>query len=346
VKTKKLLLTGSTINPVHLRNYYFLVRDYFDEVLIVGTHKVDFCESVTLNFSLKNPLSIMKSIKSLKKIMSDFKPSVIHAHQANSVGFITSLANKKKIPQVITTWGDDVLIFPKKNFVFRMLARISLNYSHAITADAQIMKTAIEEFVGRKDVVVANFGIDIDQIEPVAKENIIYSNRLHDPLYNIDQLILGVKEFLKKNTSWKLIIAGNGSMTEYLKELAEQNLPAESYEFVGFVSSEKNQSNFLKSTIFISIPNTDGTAISLLEAMAFGCLPILSDLPANKEWVTDGVNGIIVKDKNLSNALNQAMTIDRSKVQEINHSIIVKRATKQANRSLFYAIYDNLLKDK
>ena len=46
--------------------------------------------------------------------------------------------------------------------------------------------------------------------------------------------------------------------------------------------------------MFISLPESDSVAVSVLEAMAYGCIPLLSDLPANRELVRDGENGVIV----------------------------------------------------
>ncbi|HBE80849.1 MAG TPA: glycosyl transferase family 1, partial [Firmicutes bacterium] len=45
------------------------------------------------------------------------------------------------------------------------------------------------------------------------------------------------------------------------------------------------------SHLMVSIPKSDGTPVSLLEAMAAGCLPVLADLPVYHDWITDGVNG-------------------------------------------------------
>ena len=39
---------------------------------------------------------------------------------------------------------------------------------------------------------------------------------------------------------------------------------------------------------------SDSVSVSLLEAMAHGCIPLLSDLPANREWVGDGDNGLVI----------------------------------------------------
>lgn len=340
---KKLLLIGSTINPVHLRNYFHLIEGYFDEVLIVGTHTVDFCKSVAIDFRIKNPLKLNQSVRQLRKLMVEFNPTIVHVHQANSFGYITSLANKGRFPQVLTTWGDDVLIFPNKNFLFRRLVRTSLLSSDAITADAEIMKKAIHQFIGNKPVEVINFGIELQNLTNISKENILYSNRLHDDLYNIDQIIQGAVYFLKSNPTWKLRIAGKGSNTEKLKQQVTDLNLNDQVEFVGFLAPAENLENYLKSKIYISIPNTDGTSISLLEAMAYGCLPVVSDLPANREWITDGENGIVVSDHNLEQSLELAMQLDPIKVASRNHEIIEARATKHANRTRFIAIYEHLI---
>ena len=41
-------------------------------------------------------------------------------------------------------------------------------------------------------------------------------------------------------------------------------------------------------------------AVSVLEAMAHGCIPLLSDLPANRELVDAGQNGLIVAEAGLA----------------------------------------------
>lgn len=340
---KKLLLIGSTSNPVHIKNYYFLVKDYFDEVLIVGTHPVDFCESIVLNFSIKNPFAVVFNVCKLRRIMKKFNPSIVHAHQANSVGFISGLANKNRYPHVLTTWGDDVLIFPKKGPVFRMLARISLKYADAITADAKSMEEAIHLFYKKVDVTIANFGIEIFENTTVSRENIIYSNRLHSDLYNIDKVILGCRDFLKNNSDWKLIVAGAGTNTEQLKELANKLDLGTQIEFVGFLNPIENRTNYLRSKIYVSIPNTDGTSVSLLEAMAYGCIPLVSDLPSNREWITDGENGLIVNDFNVAEALIKVATLDSQRAIRKNKEIIEQRAGKKSNRDKFQAIYNRLL---
>jgi glycosyltransferase involved in cell wall biosynthesis len=344
-KFDKLLLIGSTINPVHVKNYFYLIKDHFNEIEIVGSHEIDFCKHHLINFQVSNPIKLIGNILRLRKIIKTYNPTFIHVHQANSIGFITSLANKKRFPQVLTTWGDDVLIFPKKNFFFRLLTKTSIKYSDALTADAEIMGTAIAEFTGRKDTVIANFGIDFDFSKLLPKENIIYSNRLHDPLYNIDKIIEGTIPFLEKNPSWILVVAATGILTNKLIEIANKSNVKEQIKFVGFLNRNENTNYYLRSRIYISIPNTDGTSISLLESMAYGTIPVVSNLPANKEWIVSKDNGIVVDSVSIFEALNSAIELDEEIVREKNKEIINQKATKSVNREKFLSIYSKLLND-
>lgn len=339
---KKLVLIGSTVNPVHIKNFYNLVKDYFDDVLIIGTNTVDFCNSKSINFSLKNPLKVAQSIKELREILVEYNPTIIHVHQANSIAFITSLANNKRFPQVLTTWGDDVLINPYRSKLHRFITSFSIKKSDRITADAKSMMDSIHNFYGKIPVEILNFGIDLDTNPTIQKENIIYSNRLHNDLYNIDKIITGCVPFLNQHPDWKLIIAATGDNTEYLKDLAANSSVADQIEFVGFLNAADNKANYFKAKIYVSIPNTDGTAMSLLESLAYGCIPVVSDLPSNKEWVTNGVNGII-NVSTLSNSINEALQLDYNKVASINKTIIYERATKDANRKGFIRIYEELI---
>ncbi|MDB4088371.1 glycosyltransferase family 4 protein [Flavobacteriales bacterium] len=341
---KKLMLIGSGGKSVHLENYYNLIKDYFDEILVVtDTHTdVSFCKYVTVGFSLRDPFQTFKNIRKLRKIIKDFSPSIIHVHQANSYTYITSKANKGKTPQVLTTWGSDVLLLPQQGRLFKKIVMYSLTKSDYVTADANFMAEAINKLV-KKDVLIANFGIDIENIDIPSKKKFIYSNRLHNPLYRVDKIIEGFSEFKKSNPDWKLIIGANGSETELLKKLAKDLLPKDSYEFIGFVNQEENKKRYLEAMIWISNPESDGTAISLLEAMSYGCIPVVSNLPANKEWINNEENGIIINDS-IAQSLEQAKVLPLVKVQKLNQSIIETRATKKVNKEKFISLYNKILK--
>lgn len=340
---KKLLLIGGTSGSVHIKNYFHLIRDLFDDVLIVSNEEVDFCPSKVLSFSLKNPVAVKKSIKALSEIISTYNPTVIHAHQANSFSFITVKANKKKIPLVVTAWGSDVLTVPQKGFLYRYIVKTALKGADAITTDAAFIGKSIAALGISKKVDIINFGVDLmEGNNRPEKEQVIYSNRLHKDLYNIDAIIKAFSK-LPKNNNYKLVIGANGTNTDELKAQV-QRLDIESkVNFIGFVNAHENFENYQRAKIWVSVPNSDGTAVSLLEAMAYGCIPIVSDLPANREWITDGLNGIIVTNNDLEDGMLKAMAMNQAEVARLNRDIINKKATKSICRELFKTVYKTVI---
>jgi glycosyltransferase involved in cell wall biosynthesis len=166
---------------------------------------------------------------------------------------------------------------------------------------------------------------------------------MHEPLYRIEDILIAFKAFCK-DMNGHLILAGKGSLTENLKAYTNQQLLTNQVTFTGFVTKTQNKANYLKSKFFISIPKSDGTSISLLEAMAYGCIPMLSDIPANREWVEDGKNGIIIgRTEPLSKAIKRGLELDAENVQHYNRELINQRATKSANAELFKRIYSRML---
>lgn len=341
--SKKLLLIGGSKGNVHLLNYYNLISKYFTEILVVSDFEFEGCPSRLLQFEFKSPLTLFRNVKALRKVIRTFQPDLIHVHQANAYGFVTALANQSKVPMALTTWGSDVLTLPHKSILHRWMVKYILKSAKEITADAGYMVTAIQQLIGHKEVLIANFGVELSTTDTsTERANLIYSNRMHEPLYQINQIILQANTFLSNNPGWVLQLAASGSQTTKLQELAQHNLPVGSYAFLGFQAGEANQRNYLNAQIYISIPTTDGTSISLLEAMAYGCIPIVSDLPANREWIEHGKNGLITSG-DLSKDLALAQTLDMKEVQVLNKQIIAQRATKTVNQGKFIALYDQIL---
>jgi glycosyltransferase involved in cell wall biosynthesis len=343
---KKLLLIGS--GTVHTYNYYRLIEGYFDQLrlitdkIIPGNDDIDILEG---NFVIRNPIKALANIRFLKKQIRQFNPDIIHVQQANSTAWLTlRAALKSGIPVIVSTWGSDILEFPKKNNLLKRMVIYILKHADAFTADAEIVVDRMKELYPAldKEVTIANFGIE-PFYKDIPKENIVYSNRLHRKLYRIDTIIRAFNYFISNQTKeWKLVIAGENVETEKLKKLTNDLGLDQSVEFIGWVDRKINNEYYNKALIFVSIPSSDATAISLLEAMHAGCIPVVADLPASHEWIEDGINGVIVKSLE-ENFLQRALELDAQKVKSINQEIINKKGLKSVNRDKFIKLYKQIL---
>jgi glycosyltransferase involved in cell wall biosynthesis len=188
--------------------------------------------------------------------------------------------------------------------------------------------------------VLLQYGID--PIGHGLKEKIVYSNRMHKSLYRIDQVIVYFKEFLKAHSDWILVIAGSGPDTDQLKKLAEDTGHGDLIEFVGYTSTVENRTWYARSMIYISIPSSDGTAVSLLEAMSAGCIPVVPDLDVSREWIKDGENGVV--EKSSSNPLIEALTLDIEKLRTQNIKMIEERGSRVKSMKKFRTLYAEAIK--
>ena len=100
----------------------------------------------------------------------------------------------------------------------------------------------------------------------------------------------------------------------------------EKIQFVGFVSEQEQISFYRTAQFYISIPESDATSVSLLEAMAYGCIPVVSDIPANHEWIREHENGLFYKDKETDIQHIKGILENKQEIVQKNREIIRQRA--------------------
>jgi glycosyltransferase involved in cell wall biosynthesis len=283
----------------------------------------------------------IQSYWKLKKAIVSIQPNLIHIHQINRLAWVVCrIAKQLKIPVISTAWGSDVLLIPQQNKVYYSITKSVLDYSSYVTADSQDMISAMQAISNTpKKYIHLQYGIDA--IESEQKQKIIYSNRLHKELYRIELIIELFAEFYNQHSDWKLLIGATGHRTESLRKQASDLLPQNAFEFIGWVDQETNAKQYAKAQIYVSLPLSDGTSVSLLEAMSANCIPVVSDLEVSREWITNQVNGIVY-DSN-ENPFEQALKIETEKCFHINQENITQYALRETCMKKFEGLYANLI---
>ena len=336
----KVLVVGS--DSVHVRGFLESIKNEDININFLSEVPVSWYEGkeVVISTRSKNPIKLLKAYFSIKKYIKAVNPDIIHCHQINRFAFVIAcIAKKQKIKLIATAWGSDVLLVPQKNWIFKKMVQFVLKTASVVTADASSMIQAMEKLVPAKNKYIS-WQYGINTIEPKEKQKIIYSNRLHKPLYRIDQIILYFVDFLKTNPDWTLVIGATGSETENLKQLVKSNNIEKMVNFVGWLNEKENAEWYSKSSIYVSIPESDGTSVSLMEALSANCIPVVSDLAVNREWIVDKMNGII--EKSGSNPLVEALTIDKEACYKINQQKIAN-ITKDKTRVDMMSYYQSLI---
>ena len=92
---------------------------------------------------------------------------------------------------------------------------------------------------------------------------------------------------------------------------------------------------FRVAKAYVSCAKSDGTSVSLLEAMSTGLPAIVSDIPSNREWVTHSKNGWLASDidqfaQSFLRVSNLTMA-ERRAISAANRTIVLQRADWEKN---------------
>jgi len=163
----------------------------------------------------------------------------------------------------------------------------------------------------------------------------------------VDKIITvspGIVNAYKKNYSIKPILITNAC--EYAEKIAQQFGVLDRVRFFGFIPFEELPLYYNLADIFVSVPSSDSVPVTLQEAMACGVPPIVSDLPAVKEFVQDGVNGYVIPIRDadtLAKAIIETLESKNMSKKFINHNLeLVKgKSNFYKNMEEMLTVYQN-----
>ena len=176
----------------------------------------------------------------------------------------------------------------------------------------------------------------------------ILSNRNLLPIYNVSLLIRAIPVVIKEEPKARFIIVGEGPEREKIEKEAEDLNISSSVQFLGRVPHEKMPNILAQTDIYVSTSLYDGTSISLLEAMGSGAFPIVTDIPANREWIVNGKNGFLVPTdeegflaRRIIDAIRNHALLEKSR--ENNLLIVEEKALWPVNIGRIKKVYTEFL---
>jgi glycosyltransferase involved in cell wall biosynthesis len=150
--------------------------------------------------------------------------------------------------------------------------------------------------------VVFPWGVDLKHFSPgdgtalrrrLGWENafVLLSTRSWKPGYGVETLITAFVRLATQVSSLRLLILGSGSQGPRLRKLLARAGLLERVHFAGSVGLEDLPAYYRAADLYLTASRSDGSSVSLLEAMACGLPALVSDIPGNREWVSSEENG-------------------------------------------------------
>ena len=303
---KKILILADS-GSIHTRKWLEMLKPNYTVVLVsFSPEKISGVQCINLN--LENKIRVeggnavyLKKLWEINRIIKNIKPDLINAHYLTSYGFIAALLKRKRIPLVLSVHGTDIMVSPQKNIFYRLLTIFTLKRADHIFSVAKHMTEEMVKYVKLPfdRITTIQYGVNIEQIREYRKDerdiDFISTRNLYDNS-NIDIIIKAFEKYVKKNDSCaKLYISGEGYLKGEFEEYIKANSLSKNIVMTGHLSQEKLFELLGRSKFYISMTSSDGTSLSLLEAVAAGCIPLVSDIDSNRYWVRNGVSGYTIK---------------------------------------------------
>lgn len=187
--------------------------------------------------------------------------------------------------------------------------KIAARFSDGIVTLSQEMYDYFLETYARETTLIQNAvspvvykecGVITEKFGLHRKDYILYLGRL-SPEKGVQDLVEG---YLMSNTDKKLVIAGQVTQTDFVKELVSLASRSERILFTGFVEGDTMRELYSNAALYVLPSHTEGLALTLLEAMSCGARCLVSDIPENTAVLKDFGHTFRVRDPA---ALAQAM---------------------------------------
>ena len=305
---------------------------------------------------VKRLFELTNAIFTIKSIVRKFNPDMVIGERTTSYGYLAAISGIK--PMAIAQQGITDL-WPHNSLLYifkKMLQDYAFKKADLIHAWGIVMaQHMVESNVDMSKVMILPKGINLDffGFKEVHDDNMIHAivTRALEHEYKHEVILKAFSLLKQKNIPFKLNIIGDGTELKKLKLLTKELHIENEVSFLGRINNDDIPNFLQQANFYISMPITEGVSASLFEAMACGCFPIVSDLPGNRCWITEKVNGILVPLENhvkLAEELEWAFynSILTKKAIVKNRKFVEEHANYKTNMKKIADTYNDLIKVK
>jgi glycosyltransferase involved in cell wall biosynthesis len=174
---------------------------------------------------------------------------------------------------------------------------------------------------------------------------VLLSTRGWAPIYGVEELARAFVGAARQRPELRLLMLGNGPQAGLLRKIFMSAGMLDRVHFPGQISQKNLPKYYRAADLYISASHSDGTSISLLEALSCGLPVLLSDIPGNKEWVEPGRQGWLFPEGNVA-SLTEAIlhAVDfRHQLSEMERSartLAEERGDWEKNYPNLYKVFD------
>lgn len=340
-------LGDGSLNHVRRWAGYFHERGH--ETLLLSFESVDGCVVPARRLKSRLPTKLLGYLSALGAIRAElarFRPELVNALYVGGYGFVAARSGFR--PLAVTSLGSDLLVDYPSSLVHRLQIRSVLRQADIVLTDAdELSRVAIAAGTSPAKILKTYMGIDESVFFPrkSAPEKTrpgggmrVVSTRNLFPIYDVD-LLVDAAPIVRRRIDAHFVVCGDGPERARLEEKVKRLSLEGCFVFKGRLDAEGIARELRAADVYVSTSKSDSTSVSLIEAMACGAVPVVTDLPANREWIRDGENGRIVRNgdaASLAAAIIETLdnAVFRTTARETNTLVVNERGLWKKNMRL------------
>ena len=310
-----------------------------------------------------SPIAWIPLAPRLKAILGSEQPDLVHAGDIQTGAFLAALAGFH--PLLAMSWGSDLLVDAHRDALWTWITRFTLRRADMLLTDAtEVTQVAVElAGVDRQRILQFPWGVDTALFHPgpdtLQLRNrpgwrnavLILSNRSWEPHYGVLHLLRAFALARQSDPRLRLILLGSGSQKVEIEQFLRDNQLAPHVLVLGATPPQLLPGILRAVDLYASCAFSDGSSVSMLEAMATG-LPVLATQRAsNQEWIASPDNGLLTPFGDIPAIATALLSLaaltphQRARIATANRAVILERANWDANITRLFEAYRALQRE-
>jgi glycosyltransferase involved in cell wall biosynthesis len=252
-----------------------------------------------------DPRNYRELLSDFRKLVRQIKPDLIHAGPVQTAAWLA--AQTRFHPLVTMSWGSDLLMEAESSRQMRRLTEFTLANTDVLIGDCNAVRDKAVDFgFPANQVVTFPWGVDLEKFTPGERHNdlrtragwqnafVVLHLRSWEPVYGVEVFAKAFRIAAEECPELRCFMPGNGSLAPQIRQIL---MPVDDrVQFVGQVTQDNLPPYYHAADLYVSASHSDGSSVSLMEALACGLPALVSDIPGNREWIADTKAGWLYPD--------------------------------------------------
>ena len=304
-------------------------------------------------------IGVLSARRSLRQVLARIQPDVLNAHYLTVHGYHAWISGHH--PYVVTLWGSDVLVSPRKSRLRAVLGRITLRAADLVMVNSEALKRgALDLGAPAERTEMIQWGVDLTRFgpgpDPVALrerlglqgKRVIFSPRSITRLYRQQVIVRSLAELPADVSLVMTLQHSQPDEVAAVRALIAQLGLSDRVLIVPEIDHAEMPDFLRLAEVVVSVPASDSTSVTILEALASQAQIVAADLPSVREWLLEldapalvPVDDVDATAAALTRALDRPPA-ERAEIGRLGRAIVEARADQARSLAHVEDLYRDL----